>query len=74
MSHPSYIRKGLYLENTPGSLGPTVKHGWRYCDGLGSIIMVQYSVGPIIAVIVDKLHWIFVVRADKIKPLFTPKI
>jgi hypothetical protein len=26
------------------------------------------------AVIVDKLHWIFVVRADKIKPLFTPKV
>jgi hypothetical protein len=25
-------------------------------------------------VIVDKLHWIFVVRADKIKPLFTPKV
>jgi hypothetical protein len=25
-------------------------------------------------VIVDKLHWIFMVRADKIKPLFTPKV
>jgi hypothetical protein len=27
-----------------------------------------------IVVIVDKVHWIFVVRADKIKPLFTPKV
>jgi hypothetical protein len=25
-------------------------------------------------VIVDKVHWIFQVRADKIKPLFTPKV
>jgi hypothetical protein len=25
-------------------------------------------------VLVDKLSWIFVVRADKIKPLFTPKV
>jgi hypothetical protein len=25
-------------------------------------------------VIVDKVHWIFVVRADKIKSLFTPKV
>jgi hypothetical protein len=25
-------------------------------------------------VIVDKVHWIFVVKADKIKPLFTPKV
>jgi hypothetical protein len=27
-----------------------------------------------IVVIVDKVHWIFQVGADKIKPLFTPKV
>jgi hypothetical protein len=32
----------------PGSNSET--HG-RFCDGLGSIIMVQYSVGPIITIL-----------------------
>jgi hypothetical protein len=30
---------------------------------------LQYKV-----VIVDKVHWIFQVRADEITPLFTPKV
>jgi hypothetical protein len=38
-----------------------------------SIITIQVCSTKIV-VIVDKLHWIFVVRADKIKPLFTPKV
>jgi hypothetical protein len=32
-----------------------------------------YTVDPSV-VMVDKVHWIFQVRADKIKPLFTPKV
>jgi hypothetical protein len=35
------------LEDTQGSLVPTVKHE-RFCDGLGSNIMVQHFVCPII--------------------------
>jgi hypothetical protein len=36
-----------------------------------ALCMYHYQTG---VVIVDKLHWIFVVRADKTKPLFTPKV
>jgi hypothetical protein len=32
----------------PECLVPTVKHGGGFCDGLGSNILVQYSVGSII--------------------------
>jgi hypothetical protein len=32
----------------PENLVPTVKHGGRFCDGLGSNIMIQYYVGPIV--------------------------
>jgi hypothetical protein len=32
------------------------------------------ATGVVFVVIVDKLHWIFMVRADKIKPLLTPKV
>jgi hypothetical protein len=47
MSHPSR------LKNTQGSLQsgmpPSNSETWgRFCDGLGSNIVVQYSVGPII--------------------------
>jgi hypothetical protein len=49
----SYIRKSIHLEYTkgriqslmPGSINET--YG-RFCDGLGSNIVVQYSLGPII--------------------------
>jgi hypothetical protein len=48
-----YIRKSLHLENTQGSLqsgvhGSNSKTWGRFCDGLGSNIVIQYSVGPII--------------------------
>jgi hypothetical protein len=48
-----YIRKGLRLENTQGRLQSRMPSSntetWgRFCDGLGSNIMVQYSTGPII--------------------------
>jgi hypothetical protein len=32
------------------------------------------QIAVVTVVIVDKVHWIFVVRADKIKPLFDPKV
>jgi hypothetical protein len=45
--------KGLRLENTQGRLksgmpGSISETRGRFCDGLGSNIVVQYSVGPII--------------------------
>jgi hypothetical protein len=48
-----YIRKGWHLENTQGSLqsempGSNSETLGRFCDGLGSNIVIQYSVGPII--------------------------
>jgi hypothetical protein len=48
-----YIRKSLRLENTPGSLqsgmpGSNYETHGTFCNGLGSNIMVQYYVGPII--------------------------
>jgi hypothetical protein len=48
-----YIRRSLSLENTEGSLqsglpGYKSKTRGRFCDGLGSNIMVQHSVRPII--------------------------
>jgi hypothetical protein len=48
-----YIRKSLRLENTQGSLqsgipGSNSETGGRFCDGLGTNIVVQYSAGPII--------------------------
>jgi hypothetical protein len=48
-----YIRK-VYVWGTPKGaynpecLVPTAKHGGRFCDHLGSNIVVQYSVSPII--------------------------
>jgi hypothetical protein len=36
-----------------------------------SYFAVMYVIS---VVIVDKVHWIFQVRADEIKPLFTPKV
>jgi hypothetical protein len=46
------IKKGLHLENTQGSLqsgmpGSNSETWRRFCDGLGSNIVIQYSVGPI---------------------------
>jgi hypothetical protein len=46
-----YIRKSLRPENTQGSVpfrmpGSNNETRGRFCDGLGSNIMVQYSVGP----------------------------
>jgi hypothetical protein len=48
-----YIRKSLRLENAQGSLqsgmpGSNSETRGRFCHGLGSNIVVQYSVGPII--------------------------
>jgi hypothetical protein len=48
-----YVRKSLRLEDTQGSLqsgvpGSNTETQGRFCGGLGSNIMVQYSVGPII--------------------------
>jgi hypothetical protein len=48
-----YIRKSLRLDSTQRSLqsvmpGSNSETLGRLCDGLGSNIMVQYSVGPII--------------------------
>jgi hypothetical protein len=49
-----FIRKSLRFDNTQGSLQsgmPARSQQWntgKSCDGLGSHIMVQYSVGPII--------------------------
>jgi hypothetical protein len=48
-----YIRKNLRLENTQGSLqsgmsGSNSKTRGRFCDGLSSNIVVEYSVCPII--------------------------
>jgi hypothetical protein len=48
----AYIRRSLRLENTQGSLqsgmpGSNSETRGRFCDWLGSSIMVQYSVGPI---------------------------
>jgi hypothetical protein len=47
-----YIRKSLCLENTQGNLqtgmpGSNSDTWGRFCDGLGSNIVVQYSVVPI---------------------------
>jgi hypothetical protein len=49
----SYIMKGLHSENTEGRIQSrmpgSISETWeRFCGGLGSSIMVQYSVGPII--------------------------
>jgi hypothetical protein len=53
-----YIRKSLRLEITQGSLpGSNSGTRGRFCDGLSSNIMLQYSVGPII-----NLHGPFTVR------------
>jgi hypothetical protein len=48
-----YIKNSLRLENTQGNLqsgmpGFNSETRGRFCDGLGSNIVVQYSVGPII--------------------------
>jgi hypothetical protein len=43
-----YILKTPKEAYNPELLVPTVKYGGRFCDGLGSNIMVQNSVGPII--------------------------
>jgi hypothetical protein len=48
-----YIRKSLFLENIPGSLqsgmpGSNSETQERFYDGLGSNIVVQYSVGLIV--------------------------
>jgi hypothetical protein len=47
-----YIRKSLRLENSLGVLqfgmpGSNSETRGRFCDGLGSNIVVQYSVGPL---------------------------
>jgi hypothetical protein len=52
------------------------------CNCIENVVVTQLvkkfcplgNPGVPLVVIVDKLHWIFVVRADKIKPLFTPKV
>jgi hypothetical protein len=36
------------LKSNQGILIPTVKHKGRFCDGLGSNIVIQYSIGPIV--------------------------
>jgi hypothetical protein len=48
----SFIRKSLLLENNQGNLqsgmsGCKSEKRGRFCDGFGSSIVVQYSVGPI---------------------------
>jgi hypothetical protein len=53
MLFPASIRKSVCLENTQGSLesgmpGSNSETWGRFCDGLGSSVMVQYSFGPII--------------------------
>jgi hypothetical protein len=42
-----YIWRTPMEAYNPECMVPTVKQG-KFCDGLGSSIMVQYSVGPII--------------------------
>jgi hypothetical protein len=37
-------------------------------------LLVHISMEVLIVVIADKVHWILQVRADEIKPLFTPKV
>jgi hypothetical protein len=49
----SYIKKNLHLENSQVSLQSGIpsynsETQGRFCDGLGSSNVVQYSVGPII--------------------------
>jgi hypothetical protein len=43
-----YIRKSLLFENTQGNLQSNSETRRRFCDGLGSNIVVQYSLDPII--------------------------
>jgi hypothetical protein len=55
------IRKSLRLENTEGSLqsgmpGSNSETRGRFCDSLGSNIVIQYSAGPILPLIAELLH------------------
>jgi hypothetical protein len=52
------------------------KSVYRLCKMEGNIKNKLNTIQgtQLIVVIVDTVHWIFVVRADKIKPLFTPKV